>query len=349
MYTKLKIIVLFLLFFVMFACNQRNSEPVKKKENQERITVMVDLLNPQNYELTIDGIGTVDSRQRAAIIFETPGQLEKIYHGVGDVVTKGDIIAKIHSTTYRSMFELAEASYNKAQSDLEDAHKLLTQSAISNDEFNQLNLSMISTKANYVQAKERYEKCSLLAPFNGTIVDINLNLGEYISPGQIHAPPVMLADMQQLMIQLSISEREISQIQIGQDALIHIKAYENTTFYGMVAQVGLMTSIGSNSYTVKVNINHNSNKLKLGMIADVSIITQRFDEAMLIPKRYILEDTNGSFVFIDQDENAAKKYITVEDTKHGIAMVTGELKFGDLLITQGYQKVSSGSPLKVIN
>lgn len=85
------------------------------------------------------------------------------------------------------------------------------------------------------------------------------------------------------------------------------------------------------------------------MIADVSIITQRFDEAMLIPQRYILEDTKGSFIFIDKDENAAKKYITVEDTKHGIAMVTGELKFGDLLITQGYQKVSSGSPLKVIN
>ena len=54
-----------------------------------------------------------------------------------------------------------EQTLNKAKSDLEDARTLLKKNAISNDEFNQLNLSLISAKSNYIKAKERYEKCSL--------------------------------------------------------------------------------------------------------------------------------------------------------------------------------------------
>ena len=97
--------------------------------------------------------------------------------GLGaDVVSKGDAIAEINSSTYKSIFQLAEASFKKAKSDLEDARILLQKNAISNDEFSQLNLALISMKSNYTQTKERYEKCSLTAPVDGTIVDMNLNL-----------------------------------------------------------------------------------------------------------------------------------------------------------------------------
>ena len=259
------------------------------------------------------------------------------------------MIAEINSNIYKSAFELAEASFKKAESDVEDAHTLLNKNAISNDEFNQLQLSLLSTKSHYTQARERYEKCSLTAPFDGTIVDMNLNLGEYIAPSQIVLPPVILADMEHLIIEVSVSEKDISKIQVGQDVLVHIKAYEGAPFDGKVSLVGLMTSQGSSSFEVEISLMNIDRQLKLGMIANVSITVKRLHEALVIPRKYILEDSKGNFVFISEDTKALKKRITIEDSRRNIVMITGDLKPGDSLITQGYRKISMDSPLKVVN
>ena len=348
MKTKLYMIVFLAIYFIS-ACNTNTEKSIKQKEDTEHIPVIVEVLNYQIYEMIVEGIGKSNSKQRATIIFESQGQLEKIHHKVGDVLSMGDVIAEINSTTYQSVFKLAEASYNKAKLDLDDARTLLQKSVISDDEFNQLNLSLISTKSNYTQARERYEKCSLKAPFNGTIVDMNLNLGEYITPSQYLLPPVILADMNQLIIEVSVSEKEISQVQVGQNVLIHVKAYNDSMLYGKVSQVGLITSQRSNSFKVEISLINPGSQLKLGMIADVSIISHSFNQALVISRKYILEDSDGGFVFVNNGGKALKKRITIDDSRRGIAMVSGELSLGDSLITQGYRKVSVGSFLKAVN
>ena len=348
MRTTIKLLIIVGALFLMSSCNQK-SEEADMQEEKLRIPVMVDVINTQEYEIIVTGIGKIDSRQRAAIIFESQGQLEKIYKNVGDEISKGDVIAEINSTTYNSAFQLAEASFKKAESDLEDARTLLNKNAISDDEFNQLHLSFISTKSNYTQAMERYAKCSLTAPFDGTIVDMNLNPGEYIAPIQTVLPPVTLADMDNLIIEVSISEKDISKIQVGQDVLVHVKAFEGIPFDGKVSLVGLMASQGSNSFKVEISLMNIDRQLKLGMIVNVSITVKRLNEALVIPRKYILEDSNGNFVFISENEKAIKKRIVIEDSRRDFIMITGELEPGDSLITQGYRKISVNSLLKVVN
>ena len=344
----IKLLIIVGALFLMSSCNQK-SEEADMQEEKLPIPVMVDVINTQEYGIIVTGIGKIDSRQRAGIIFESQGQLKKINKNVGDEISKGDVIAEINSTTYNSAFQLAEASFKKAESDLEDARTLLNKNAISDDEFNQLHLSFISTKSNYTQAMERYAKCSLTAPFDGTIVDMNLNPGEYIAPIQTVLPPVTLADMDNLIIEVSISEKDISKIQVGQDVLVHVKAFEGIPFDGKVSLVGLMASQGSNSFKVEISLMNIDRQLKLGMIVNVSITVKRLNEALVIPRKYILEDSNGNFVFISENEKAIKKRIVIEDSRRDFIMITGELEPGDSLITQGYRKISVNSLLKVVN
>ena len=110
-----------------------------------------------------------------------------------------------------------------------------------------------------------------------------------------------------------------------------------------------MTSQGSSSFKIEISLMNIDRQLKLGMIANVSITVKRLIEALVIPRKYILEDSNGNFVFISENARAVKKRITIEDSRRDIIMITGDLKPGDSLITQGYRKISVDSPLKVIN
>jgi len=331
------------------ACNWVDEKSASQEKDRTRIPVKIDVLRGQKYELIIEGIGKINSRQRAALIFESQGQLDKIHNKLGDVVEIGNVIAEINSSVYKSTYKLAEASYEKAKSDLKDARTLLDKNAISNEEFNQLSLIKISAQSNYIQARERFEKCSLTAPFDGTIVDMNLNIGEYISPAHTLFPPVVLANMDHLIIDISVSEEEITQIQTGQDVLIYVKSYTNKPFYGKVTEVGLMTSQGTNSFMVQVSVTNTNYELKLGMIANVWITVNQIENALVIPRKYILENNEGHYVFTISKGQTQIKRIRIEDLKRNLALVNGELKAGDSLITQGYRKISLGTEVKVVN
>ena len=341
--------IFLLIIFLVSACYQEQEKSVTSADGKARIPVKAEILKEQEYEVIIEGIGKIDSRQRATLIFESQGQLEKIYKKLGDKIRRGDVIAEINSSVYQSTYKLAEATYEKAKSDLQDARTLLDKNAISNEEFNLLSLAEISSKSNYIQTRERYKKCSLTAPFDGTIVEMNLNLGEYISPGQTLLPPIVLANMDYLIIDVSVSEEEITQIQTGQDVLIYVKSYINKPFYGKVTEVGLMSSQGTNSFKIQVSLINNDYELKLGMIANVWITVNQFDKALVIPRKYIMENSEGKYVYTISNAQSQMKHIKIKDLKGDLALVNGEIIAGDSLITQGYRKISIGTKVKVIN
>ena len=146
-----------------------------------------------------------------------------------------------------------------------------------------------------------------------------------------------------------LSEQEITKIQIGQDVLIHVKSYTNQPFYGKVTEVGLMTSQGTNSFKIQVSLMNTDHKLKLGMIANVWITVNHIDSALVIPRKYILENNEGKYVYTISNGQSQMKHIKIEDLKGDLALVNGELLVGDSLIIQGYRKISVGTKVKVIN
>ena len=178
MHLKIYKYIFLVIIILASACYQEQEKSGSSREDKASIPVKAEILKEQEYKVIIEGIGKIDSKHRATLIFESQGQLEKIYKKLGDKITRGDVIAEINSSVYQSTYKLAEASYEKAKSDLKDARTLLDKNAISNEEFNQLSLIKISAQSNFIQARERFEKCSLTAPFDGTIVDMNLNIGE---------------------------------------------------------------------------------------------------------------------------------------------------------------------------
>jgi membrane fusion protein (multidrug efflux system) len=349
MHLKIYKYIFLVIIILASACYQEQEKSGSSREDKASIPVKAEILKEQEYKVIIEGIGKIDSKHRATLIFESQGQLEKIYKKLGDKITRGDVIAEINSSVYQSTYKLAEAAYEKAQSDLQDARTLLDKNAISNEEFNLLSLAEISSKSNYIQASERYKKCSLTAPFDGTIVGMNLNLGEYIPPGQTLLPPIVLADMDHLIIDVSVSEEEITQIQIGQDVLIHVKSYTNKPFYGKVTEVGLMSNQGTNSFKIQVSLTNTDHELKLGMIANVWITVNQIDKALVISRKYILENSEGKYVYTISNAQAQMKHIKIKDLKGDLALVNGDIIAGDSLITQGYRKISIGTKVKVIN
>ena len=83
--------IFLLIIFLVSACYQEQEKSVSSADGKAIIPVKAEILKEQEYEVIIEGIGKIDSRQRATLIFESQGQLEKIYKKLGDEIIRGEV------------------------------------------------------------------------------------------------------------------------------------------------------------------------------------------------------------------------------------------------------------------
>jgi RND family efflux transporter MFP subunit len=114
----------------------------------------------------------------------------------------------------------------------------------------------------------------LLAPFDGTVVQVNVAPGEYVQPDQI---VVVIGDLDQLQVETTdLSERDIPAVKLGQNAVVYVKALE-TEFRGKVTAISPAADIvgGDVVYKVTITLDEQPSDLLWGVNAEVEILTEQ--------------------------------------------------------------------------
>jgi len=114
----------------------------------------------------------------------------------------------------------------------------------------------------------------LIAPFDGTIIDVNSQTGESISPG---VPVILLADLETLVVQTTdLSEVDIARVEIGDPAKVTFDSLENSIIPGKVSEIALKNATGSGVYyTVTITLDQTPKELRWGMSSFVEIMTEK--------------------------------------------------------------------------
>ena len=336
MNNKNYILILFLFFI---NCGDEVAEIDKK---QQKLVVSHTEISYQKYKKIINGIGKVDSENRAILSFEQPGQLNKIYARVGQELVQNNPIAGIDKTSYQAKYKIAKATLQKVELDFSNAKELLDSKTISISEYNQTKLLFENASANFILAQQALLKTDLVAPFDGTLIEMNLNIGELIIPSTIIKPPAIVADMENLIIKISLSEDQISKCIVGQVANIYIESIKQK-ITGHISEIALLPNGMSNSYNVNVSFKNIDKKVILGMVADVEILIDEISNAIVISRKLILEDESGYYVFLNNDGVANKQYVEFSSSYNGDVLIDSGINVGDQIIINGYRRLSDGA------
>ena len=335
-----------LLGLLLIRCG---SDAGTKAENIEiAIPVALTGVNPEPFQIHYHSIGRVVSENQVNLLFQSAGQVDSIWVEVGDVVSQGQALAKIDTDVYRTMYTQARSMYEKAQRDLESSRSLFNSKVISADQYEMARIGLDNARAAYTQARNSLENAVLKAPFSGSIVAKNLNVGDLVSPGGAMQPPFILADMEHLKAIVPVPEARIGQILKGQTARVTFKTFPDRQFDGQVLRVGMTPKDFSNNYDVEIRMSGDLADLKLGLIADVYIILENYDQALVLPLNLIQDDGKEKYVFIAQEGRAQKRLVSIEALAGSRVMVAADIHAGDLLISKGYSDVNQGTLLDVI-
>ncbi|MBX7235961.1 MAG: efflux RND transporter periplasmic adaptor subunit [Caldilineales bacterium] len=144
------------------------------------------------------------------------------------------------------------------------------------------------------EAEADLTAATLLAPFDGTVLEVNAEAGDRI----IAASTILtLANLDQLQVVASVDETTIRQVQQGQQAIVSFDAFPGRSFHGQVLSVPLQGSLqgGVMVYEVPLSLDDAGDlPLLVGMTANVSIETGRVENALLVPT-LALQTVNGMY------------------------------------------------------
>jgi macrolide-specific efflux system membrane fusion protein len=284
---------------------------VKKKQQDLNKPTEIKVVTDE-IERTVDTTGEVTPLNRVEIKPPISGRIEQLLVDEGSPVKAGQIIGWMSSSDRAAILDAALAQGPDAKKRYEDA----------------------------------YKPTPIVAPLSGVIILKNVVVGETVD-----ASIVLYAMSDRLIVLAQVDEADIGHVKLNLPARITLDAYPDQTIPGHVSQILYEGKNVSNviTYGVKIAPDKVPPFFRSQMTANVSLVLERKENALLLPSSAVHDGPDGKFVFVPGDEHPRKQPITTGIENGNKVEITNGLNDGDTVLVwqKKYfpQKAAATSPL----
>lgn len=336
-----------------------------------KLTTVV-LQKPGQTTASLTASGYVVAQRKAAIASKGTGRL--IYLGVveGDKVKKDQIIARLENTDIVAQLDEAKANLTLIQADLRNSEntfnresELLNKGLSSQQVFDQaesnykrLLASIEVAKARIKQYEVALENTLIRAPFDGTVLTKNAEVGEIVAPfgGSTTSKTavVTIADMNSLLVEADVSESNIERILLNQDCEITLDAYPEKSYAAYVFKVVPTADRSKATVLVKVGFKKYDARVLPEMSAKVSFFTEPLDTSivnqkpiLVIPGSSVRYENKKNYVFKILNDKAVMTEIVIGQKLGSYVEVLSGLQSGQKVISTLDEKIKDGVDVKL--
>lgn len=187
-----------------------------------------------------------------------------------------------------------------------------------------------------VDAAQAYlDNAQLLAPFTGTITEVDIKSGDLVSNGD---SAFRIDDLASIYIDLQISEVDLSGLALGQKATLEFDAIADKQYSGEVTEIGMIGTVsqGVVNYPVTVRVTDADESIRPGMTASVTIITSQVDNALLVPNKAIRTVSGQKMVTVLFEGQQISVPVTVGLVGSSQSeVISDQLREGDAVVING--------------
>ncbi len=338
-----KELLIVLAFASLSAC--KNSENESTTKVLEKIEVQ-----SVNSLCTLNGLyysGLVEAEQTIPLSFESNGVVEKVYVEEGEQVKKGQPLATINASDARNMFELTKAKYEQAQDAYDRLKSVHESGSLPEIKWVEMESGLQQAKASYAIAKNNLDRCVMKAPCNAFVGERNCEPG--MSSMMNASSPIKLVKIDKVYIKVSVPEKEINQMKIGERASILISAISEIPFTAKIAKIGVVANQIAKTYDVKLILDNKDHLIKPGMVCDVTINLAPSCERVEVPIQAVLTENNSKYVFVYDaaTKTVSKTIVKIHSLSSNTIILKEGLKKTDVVVTKGQHRISNNQKVNL--
>lgn len=298
------------------------------------LSVDVDEVRKAKVELTIAPIttGKVDSKNHSVLAFGSQGRVVKISVSEGDKVHKGQVLSELENT------ELSISEVN-AVNELARSEKLFAERLISKTQLDE-------SRRVSAMAKASLDRSRITAPFDGTVAEMNLKIGEaYPSTGtgsisQAAKAPIRLVDSKSRIVKANIDELDLAKVKLGTIARIKIPAVRSVIFNATISDISPVVTAEreqDRSISIELNLDTENQSIPVGASADVELVIQEKQDVPSVLTRSLLGMGSRRYVYKYDNGRAKKTDIKLGIGNYDRTEILEGLAIGDKVIIPSEQ------------
>ena len=292
-----------------------------KAKGGKELPVQVEEVSRKDLEMIISASGSIKPKRQIDISASSIGKVTKVAVKEGDYVEQGQFLIQIDpiqlETTVDRLVAAVESAkagerqakyqLNQYESDLERAERLFKQGYLTDKEVKDamtardVGISNLEASGQLVRqqeaqlssARHNLKQVTIEAEMAGIVTRLNVEEGEIAIMGTLNNPGTVLmtvADLSTIEAEVEVDETEVVSIETGQSAKVTLDAFPDTSYAGIVTEVGnspiLSSSVSGQQgvdFKVVITVTDTIPNVRPGLSADSEIIAARAENGLAIP------------------------------------------------------------------
>ncbi len=348
-------------------------------------THTITAVSPAQANAVLTASGYVVAQRQAAVASKGTGRL--VYLGVeeGDQVSEGQILARLEDNDVRAMLAQARAALNFERANLNNAQAELTDATANYERMKKLIAEQMIRQSDFDAAEARYkralamveavgasinvglaavnaaeiqvENTNIRAPFAGTVLTKNADVGEIVAPfgasSTSRAAVVSIADMTSLEVEADVSESNIERIKPEQPCEIVLDAYQDTRYPGKVSKIVPTADRAKATVLTKIKFIERDSRVLPEMSAKVTFLNSQASTEMttgakkiVVPPAAVVTRGETKVVFIVREGNVVETPITTGNVIGSSLEVVSGLTAGERVVLNPPAEMVTGTQVK---
>lgn len=304
--------------------------------------------------------GALRPRLEAVLRAELAAQVAATYAEKGDVVTAGQLLARLDArelhdalASARRAVATAEQAAAFARTNVRRAQVLFEAGGVALRDVEAARLELANAEARLAEARsalaqveERIADTRIRAPFDGRIAERHVGAGDVVQPGM---DLFTVIDPTTMRLEAQIPADALGAARVGAPVRFRVRGYPEFTFDGTVSRVGPAADSATRQIEVVVTIPNADGGLVAQLFADGRIESE-VREGIVIPEDAVDESGAGPSVLVVRNGRAVRVDVVLglRDERAAVVEVTAGLVDGDTVLVGTARAVTEGTPVVVV-
>src|SRR2546426_9057780 len=319
----------------------------------EAVTTIVAV--KETWPASLSAIGTIAPVQGVTVSADLPGTVDRIAFDSGAAVVEGDVLVELDTRQEQAQLAAAEAERDLARLNFARMEGLVADGAIARAEYDRAAAEQKQTEARVGEIRATIARKTIRAPFAGILGIRQVNLGQYLSPGN---PVAALQSLHPIYVNFGVPQQETPNMRLGRTVRVTVGDAADKGFVGLITAVDSIVNEATRNVQVQATLPNRDGRLRPGMFVQAEVVLSANRSLITIPASSISYAPYGDSVYVVSDlkgpdgrtyRGVRQQFVKVGASRGDQVAIVSGVNLGDEVVTSGVFKLRNGAAVQVNN
>lgn len=327
---------------ILTGCGVGEASVSEPEPLQAAVPVPVEVSAPIRADIfaTYEATASIASDADAPVVARAAGQVVELLVEEGDIVTEGQVLARLDGDRLRLEMLAAKANLERAKKEYKRNTDLHERGLVSASMFEGLKYDLEALQASYELARLNYGYSNIRATISGVVSSRDIKPGENLVLGQV---AFRITDTSELIAYLQIPQAELPKFEAGHTATVEVASLPGVRIDATIARISPTIDVRNGTFRATAVIDNTEGSLAPGMFGRFTIAYEKHTDALVIPSHALINEDSEKAVYVVSNGEVDRRIVETGIETDGRVEILDGLGENEQIVVVGHSGLRDGA------